>query len=64
MPEHDRELAVVDDLARLERVGDDPEPALARAAVLRVDVVLQLADALAPAAARVSISLQLFFLSG
>ena len=51
-PEHDGELALVDHAARLERVGDDPEPALARAAVLGVDVVLQLADALAPAAGR------------
>src|SRR5690349_15627312 len=35
-------LAVVDDPPRLERVGDDPEEALAGAAGLRVDVVLEL----------------------
>ena len=42
--EDHRELALVDHSPRLERVGDDPEPALARAAGLGVDVVLQLAD--------------------
>ena len=41
-----RQLAVVDHVARLERVGDDPEPALARAAVLGVDVALHLPDPL------------------
>jgi hypothetical protein len=44
--EHDRELAGVDDLARFERIFDDAEPALARPPALRVDVTLQLADAL------------------
>ena len=42
----DRELAGVDDAPRLERVGHDPEPALARAALLRVDVALQRAQVL------------------
>ena len=43
-PLDDRELAVVDHLAGLERVGDDPEEALARAAGLGVDVVLERAQ--------------------
>ena len=63
MPSDDGELALVDDAPRLERVGDDPEPALARAAALGVDVVLQLADPLA-CSRTPSISLQEFFLSG
>ena len=37
-------LALVDDLAGLERVVDDAEPALARPALLSVDVVLKLID--------------------
>ena len=51
-PEDDRELARVDDAPRLERVGDDPEQALAGAAALRVDVVLQLAHVAGPAGGR------------
>ena len=39
--EDDGELALVDHLAGLERVGDDPVEALAGPARLRVDVVLQ-----------------------
>jgi hypothetical protein len=43
---HDHgDLPVVDHAARLERVLDDPEPALARPALLRVDVVLELVHA-------------------
>jgi hypothetical protein len=59
----DGELAVVDHPARLERVGDDAEEALARAAVLRVDVVLQLEDALALQLTE-SMSLQVFCRTG
>src|SRR4029078_4521897 len=44
-PHHDGELARVDNAPRLRRRLDDAAPALARAAVLRVDVVLQLAEA-------------------
>ncbi len=40
-PEHDGELAVVDDSARLGRAADQPEEALPGAAELSVDVVLQ-----------------------
>ena len=38
-PEHDGQLPLVDHLARLEGIVDDPEPSFARAPVLRVDVV-------------------------
>src|SRR3546814_13305046 len=44
--EDDRNLAVVDHLARLGRCLDDAEPALAGAAFLRVDVVLHVAHEL------------------
>ena len=45
MPMTTASLPALIDAARLERVGDDAEPALARPAVLGVDVVLQLAQA-------------------
>ena len=41
IPSTTASLPCVDHRARLERVGDDPEPALAGAALLRVDVVLE-----------------------
>ena len=40
--EHHRQLAVVDDGARFLRTLDDAEPAFARPAILRIDVVLDL----------------------
>src|SRR4029079_10036742 len=40
------ELALVNHPAGLERIGDDPEPALAGAARLRVAVVLETVEAL------------------
>src|SRR5690606_9648761 len=42
--DHDGELAPVDHPPRLERVLDEPEPALAGAALLRVDVALELVE--------------------
>ena len=44
MPSTTASLPSRDHLPRLERVGDDPEEALAGAAALRVDVVLHLVD--------------------
>ena len=40
-PLHDRELALVDHAAGLERIVDQPQPSLAGPAVLGVDVVLE-----------------------